>query len=263
MHRPAKLIQHEEYPKWDKPNKHSFCTLHYFFPGRHIWKIKIVYSIAFFDRSHKSNTDLKKYEKKIEYIDTMEISATIFELLSIYQLQAIFWGAFFFGETVVIAAAFLAAQGLWSIHNVFWLSLVGTIVADSLWFFLGQHLFKHKRLEKHRQKHQSALSKLETLAGEKPFLALLFIKFLYGTRILTIIYLSMRKVKFSLFLLFDTIGAIIWLFVILGIGWLAGKGIVNMLPLFKKIEYILLVLVIILILFKLGTTWISKKILKK
>lgn len=194
----------------------------------------------------------------------MEISATVIQLLSIYQMPSIFFGAFFFGETVIITAAFLASEGLWSIYTVFWLSLLGTIVSDSLWFFLGQRMLgMTNRWKKNKEKYDTMISKLKTLAGDRPFLALLFIKFLYGTRILTIIYLSMRKIRFSLFLLFDTIGSIIWLVAILAIGWLAGKGIVNMIPIFKKFEYALLLLVAVLILFKIGTTWISKKILKK
>lgn len=194
----------------------------------------------------------------------MEINATAIQLLSLYQMPSIFFGAFFFGETVIISAAFLAAEGLWSIYTVFWLSLLGTIVSDSLWFFLGKQLLtRTKKWEKYKKKHDTLISKLQTLAGDRPFLALLFIKFLYGTRILTIIYLSMRKIHFSLFLLFDTIGSLIWLVAIVAIGWLAGKGIVNMVPIFKKFEYALLILAVVLIIFKIGTTWISKKILKK
>ena len=194
----------------------------------------------------------------------MVISESIVQIPSLYQMPSIFFGAFFFGETVIITAAFLAAEGLWAIYTVFWLSLFGTIVSDSLWFFLGQRMLgMTNRWKKNKEKNDTMISKLKTLAGDRPFLALLFIKFLYGTRILTIIYLSMRKIRFPLFLLFDTIGSLIWLVAILAIGWLAGKGIVNMIPIFKKFEYALLILAAILILFKIGTTWISKKILKK
>src|SRR3989344_7628269 len=153
---------------------------------------------------------------------------SIINLLTTYQLPAIFIGAFFFGETVILAAAFLAGQGIWSVESVFWLSLAGTVASDSLWFLLGLTFFKFtKRWEKFQDKYKLFLAKLEKITGQKPFLSLLFIKFLYGTRILTIIYLSIRKIHFGRFLIFNTVGTILWLFVMIGVGWLVGQGIVN------------------------------------
>ncbi len=67
------------------------------------------------------------------------------QVLTTYQLPAIFFGSFFFGETVILTAAFLGGQNIWSVESVFWLSLAGTIAADSLWFLFGQKLFTLKK----------------------------------------------------------------------------------------------------------------------
>ena len=151
------------------------------------------------------------------------MDSSIVNLLSAYQLPAVFFGAFFFGETVILTAAFLAGQGTWSIESVFWLSLAGTVTSDSLWFLLGQTFFKFtKRWEKYQDQYQTFLIKLEKITGQRPFLSLLFIKFLYGTRILTILYLSIRKVRYATFLLFNTVGTILWLSVMIFVGWWEG-----------------------------------------
>ena len=189
---------------------------------------------------------------------------SIVSLLVTYQMPAIFLGAFFFGETVILTAAFLAGQGIWSVASVFWLSLVGTVVSDSLWFVLGQAFFKFtKRWEKYQDKYQTFLLKLETITGRRPFLSLLFIKFLYGTRILTILYLSIREVRYFTFLLFNTVGTILWLLVMISIGWLVGRGAMNVADVFYKVEYALTALVLLIVLYRIIAAWLGKKITNK
>ena len=182
-------------------------------------------------------------------------------LLITYHLWAIFWGAFFFGETVIITAAFLAGSGWWSLATVFWLALAGTVISDVGWFFAGRYIASRSRRWADRQaRHGQFLARVDQLFGQRPFLVLLFIKFLYGTRILTIIYLSLRKVPLALFILFDTIGTIIWLAVMLTIGWLASQGLGNLFPILQKTEYALSLLVVIIIGYKLVTAWIAKQL---
>ena len=185
-------------------------------------------------------------------------------LLLQYELPAIFFGAFFFGETVIITAAFLSGQGVWSILNVFWLAFLGTIASDLIWFLLGHSIYKYlKNWQNYQDKYQPTINKLQKITGDKPFLALLFIKFLYGTRILTILYLSTRKIGFKKFVFYDAIGTIIWLAVLLPIGWLAGKGIGNYIKILDNTEYTLLVIVAIVIILRLITIWLKKLLTKK
>lgn len=193
----------------------------------------------------------------------MYLEASIIKILSSYQIPAILLGTFFFGETVIITAAFLSTRGIWSPIDVFWLSLVGTTLSDSLWFFFGQYLLDAAhRWEKYQPKYRKLADMLEKISGKRPFVSLLFIKFLYGTRILTIIYLSLREIRFSIFLIFDTLGTIFWLAVMILIGWLAGKGIADIIPIFNKLEYALLVLVLLLIIVKIISLWARKKTIK-
>jgi membrane protein DedA with SNARE-associated domain len=185
----------------------------------------------------------------------------IIHYLQVYQLPAIFAGSFFFGETVVISSAFLAGQNLWSVWNVFWICFLGTIISDTLWFVLGKNFnAKIESHEKHGSRYRKVIAKVNKYVGGRIFLALLFIKFLYGTRILTIFYISARKVSFWKFTLFNSLGTIIWLVVIIGAGYLAGKGTANYLGSLSQVKYVALALVAFILLFRVIDKWTEKKV---
>ncbi len=188
----------------------------------------------------------------------------IISLLTTYQHFAIFIGAFFFGEIVIVTAAFLAGQGVWSLGTVFVLALFGTVISDSIWFFFGQAILRFIQRWKKGRKEVETLKMAEVpLKKNTPFFVLLFIKFLYGTRILTIIYLSSRKLNFWLFLLFDTLGTTLWLIVMLAIGWGVSQGTYQWSPLLQQTEYVISILALTLIGTHFFIVWISKKITKK
>ncbi|MBI2410806.1 MAG: VTT domain-containing protein [Candidatus Kerfeldbacteria bacterium] len=188
----------------------------------------------------------------------------IINFLSHHHVSIIFLGAFFFGETVIIAAAYLAAQGLWSPATVFLLAFFGTMASDICWFWIGGKF--HGAIEKrasYQVQQQKYAHFLKKLTGEKPFLALLFIKFLYGTRILTLLYLSMRKVRMRYLVIYNAIGTIFWLAVIIPIGWLTQKGLTTAVPLLGKLEYSLLGILMLIILIKILFLWINRITIEK
>ena len=92
---------------------------------------------------------------------------------------------------------------------------------------------------------------------------MLCIKFAYGTRILTIIYLSMRKMRFPVFIGFDTLSTLVWLPVMCTLGWLAGRSLINLMPFLNTFEYATALLIFVIVLLKLATVWINRKITKK
>jgi len=189
------------------------------------------------------------------------MDSLILEWLTTYQLPAILIGSFLFGETVILSAAFLAGQGVWPVGNVFLLALAGTLISDILWFLLGNSILHNSdRWKKYEKEHQHFLTKLEKITGRKPFLSLLFIKFLYGTRILTILYLAVRKVTFAKFFVFGFFGTLIWLGVLLPIGWSAGKGLGNFVEIIDNIGYVFLAILALIIIYRAISIWMEKRI---
>ena len=139
---------------------------------------------------------------------------------------AVFVGTFLLGESVILAAAAMAGQGTWPVTWVAGWAFAGTVISDVAWFTaanrgiaaLGRNPERARKLDVHARR-------LDRWTGARPCRALLFIKFVYGTRILSIAYLSLRKVSRRRFASFDAAGTAIWLAVIIPIGYLAGRGL--------------------------------------
>lgn len=132
------------------------------------------------------------------------------------------------GETVILAAVIVATQGEWSLTEVVLWCFVGTVASDALWFRLAGVVdarWLQRREASARQRR--AVAWLRRRTGERPHLALLFIKFLYGSRFLMLVYLATRRLSLRRFLLFDSVGAAVWLAVLVPIGWLLGHGLMT------------------------------------
>lgn len=177
-----------------------------------------------------------------------------------YQFPALFAGSFLFGETVILTASFLAAEGWLSLSTIFFVTLFGTVFSDCIWFVFGNWIMKREAFRKHEAKYEKLVTKLDKKIGNRPYLSLLLIKFLYGTRILTIIYLSFRKIKFWQFVVFDFLGTSFWLVIIMSLGYMAGKGYGRVIETFHHIGYGLTALLVFFILYRIVNVWISKKI---
>ena len=194
----------------------------------------------------------------------MNIGTTTLALLYAYEFPALFFGGFFFGETVIIPAAFLAGEGILSLSSVFWVTFLGTIVADTIWFFVGPTLFRFAhRFAYVQTRSEGMMNRLETLYANKPFRALLVSKFVYGTRILTVLYLSLEKISAIRFLLINLASTFVWLLGIVAIGWLAGKSIVNLIPVLSDLKYALLLVVLLIVALKVVPAWLRRRRLKK
>ena len=193
----------------------------------------------------------------------MQLGTGALAILYSYQFPAIFFGAFFLGETVVIPAAFLAGESILSLHFIFWVALLGTVVADTLCFFAGPHLFRFAhRFRWVEARSEKVLGHLQTVYADQPLRTLLISKFVYGTLFLTVIYLS-QKMTFIRFFLVNLGGTLLWLIAVVAVGYLAGRSIINLTPIFTDAKYVLLVVILLIIGARFGPTWVARHMPKK
>lgn len=142
---------------------------------------------------------------------------------------AVFVGTFFLGESVILASAALAAQGSWSVWAVAGWAFAGTVLSDAVWFSAAGRGVRGLRGDPGRaERLDRHVARLDRWTGQRPHRALLFVKFVYGTRILSISYLSVRGVPLRRFVTFDAAGTLIWLAVIVPLGYLGGRGLSGM-----------------------------------
>ncbi|MFA5029212.1 MAG: VTT domain-containing protein [Patescibacteria group bacterium] len=149
----------------------------------------------------------------------------IMEGLRHYGYFILFFGAFFAGETFILAAAFLASWKYFNLQWVILVSLLAVLLSDSLWYFIGlkfsqpisrfRRFFSPVRYEKRIAAFKNGFNK-----HYREFLILG--KFVYGARILTLLAAGHQKINYKKFLYYNFIGNIIWLFAVIIVGCLMG-----------------------------------------
>jgi len=176
------------------------------------------------------------------------------------QYLIIFLGAAVGGELALFTIAFLAAQGIISPVASITFSFLGALSADSMWFLLGRTTTA-KKIILHRYANPTitVITKaIEKVSRGSHFWALVFAKFLVGTRIIILIYISNLSFSFGEFIRYNVIATIIWLAVIGPIGFLSGLGFTYVADIFQSlyagVGFVLLILIVIVIL----QLWLKK-----
>lgn len=162
------------------------------------------------------------------------------------------------GETVVLAAVMVALQGEWSLIEVLAWCFVGTVVSDAVWFRLAGAI--DERWLQHREigpGQQRLLTWLRERTGARPYLALLFIKFLYGSRLLMTVYLATRRIPLSTFLVYNAAGTAVWLAVLTGVGWLLHHGLMGIAGA-DRLDLLVLAVIVLLVSLRGGSAWIAR-----
>jgi len=190
----------------------------------------------------------------------------LLHFLTIYKIPTVFIGSFLFGETIIISASVIAFRLDWPIFSVFAAAFFGTVISDMIWYTLGKKILHFSKMrgtslyEKYQHRFD-ALAKL--IPFEKPFFVLLYIKFLYGTRILTLLYLSMHRMKMTKFIVFETIGTVIWLGSLMLIAFLSASGVSSAIHAFHQYTIIVTAVAVALIITKALSIWITRETEKK
>lgn len=151
------------------------------------------------------------------------------------------------GENGVIALAFLSAKKSFPLFKVIFFSFLGMLIIDSFWFYLIKlPLFeKIKTSSIISKKYKKLEKRIETVSGKNDIFILLISKILIGTRILVIIYISLRNFNYRKFISYDIIPTFLWATILGLLGWFAGVGYYSL----SKITDNLFILSISLIVF--------------
>ena len=164
-----------------------------------------------------------------------------------------FAGAFFPGGTLISIGAFFAAQGYFNVWAILVFSIVGAIFGDYMGYSLGRwgrswlnkkNIIKPKLLEK----------------GDKFFhkyggMGLLWGRFVGATRAIVPFSAGTAHMKHRTFLFWNVLGAIVWGFFNVGIGYFSGNIISLVIHKWSgHFGLIILIIVIILLIY-----WIIRK----
>ncbi len=167
-----------------------------------------------------------------------------------YMPLICFFGALVGGEETVLLLSVLAARDFYPIWIVFVFCFLGILVADSVWFFVGRlklvtKMKEHKYFKKHSEK---ARNFIDNKFKGNHFILLFSTKFLYGLRIVTLMFLG-RRIKFKEFFMYNSIIAAIWTIVIVSLGWFAGRGVGWLWDTYRNLQLLIIVGIIIIVAF--------------
>jgi len=164
------------------------------------------------------------------------------------------------GENGVILIAFLSAQGYFPLWAVIVFAFLGMIAIDSFWFLMTRSRWAEKIKQWNRKSinYKKLEARIEKLSHKNDIFILLISKILIGTRILILIYLSLRKLSFKKFFLYNSIPTFIWSVALGYIGWFAGKGFYSLQKVSDNLVITLFYIAIIIIIFYLLLNLIRK-----
>lgn len=146
---------------------------------------------------------------------------TLTQLVADYGYLAVFAGALFEGETVLLLAGFAAHQGYLSFPWIVLIAFCGGTLGDQLWFFMGRHY--GTALLKRFPQLTPAAQQVNRLMLRFQVGVIIGVRFMYGLRIAGPIAIGMSDVPAWRFILFNLIGAALWALLVGGAGYLFGQ----------------------------------------
>lgn len=146
---------------------------------------------------------------------------TLAVLISTYGYAAIVIGTFFEGETILVLGGLAAHRGYLELPWVIICALIGTVLGDQLYFYIGR--FKGQDLLEKRPRLKGRSERVFRLLRRHQILLILGFRFIYGIRTVTPILMGISRVSPALFLTLNIIGASVWAAVIGGLGYVFGQ----------------------------------------
>src|SRR3989344_4827883 len=157
----------------------------------------------------------------------MEISQVIVQLLDDYPALISFLASFIFSKETIILLGISVSQGLLNFWILVVFSLLGFVVGDSIWFFLGRLKFL-SFLKKYRMMYKGyrkAGKIIDKVSNKSATLTLIIVKSFYGASIFTFMYMGRKRdIKYKSFFIADLISSGLLVLIAAGVGWFAGRG---------------------------------------
>ena len=164
------------------------------------------------------------------------------------------------GEIFLIIAGMLANLEAFDIGDVFFISLLGVILGNMVWYYLGSVLKNKSFARRMIGWAERAIAYFLPRFRERPFKSIFFSKFIYGANRATVIMSGVLKVKFELFLRAEFLASIAWVSLYLAIGYFFGYAAVHITKNASRFALLIVIFVVAFILLqKLLTLYYDRR----
>lgn len=182
-----------------------------------------------------------------------------------YGGLAIFLSVLAAGEVAILIVFTLAAQDTIGFAPAFVYIFAGVLTTDLFWFFIGRLSRRVQSLHQHYDEQLPPRVKglFERLFNRPLLQSLILLKFIYGLRLLSLVWLGFRKDEPVAFIGYDLISVLCYISILAAISITASAGIGLVLSVFHTIAATGLAIVMLFILYEsvrayLGLGRISK-----
>jgi membrane protein DedA with SNARE-associated domain len=163
-------------------------------------------------------------------------------LIGRFGYIAVFGGALFEGETMLILGGLSAHRGYLQLPLVVLSAFAGGMLGDQVAYWLGRRY--GDRVLARLDPPEAAVNRLRGLIRRSAPVAIMANRFLYGLRTIGPVVIATAGVPPARFALFNAIGAAVWALAIVGAGYLFGHAVEAVLGRAHRYEEVLFAVVL-------------------
>lgn len=162
----------------------------------------------------------------------------LFSFITEYGYAAVFLGSVFEGESILLIAGLLAQQDHLSLPLILLYAFLGAVVADLAWFLLGR--YGGNRVTKKLPFLLRWSIKSTDLIQKHPRAISTLMRFMYGFRNIVPFSIGMAGIRLRTFLPWNMLGALLWVGMFGGVGYLLGEAFEALAGNVRRIELVLI-----------------------
>lgn len=166
------------------------------------------------------------------------------ELLQKYGLWAVFLGAMIEGDLTLLLAGVLARAGVFSFSEAMVVGVSGGVVGDSLTYMVGTRFRNRSRRFGFFTR---ARPRIERLMDKFGVLSIFIVKYIWGLRTASAVFWGLAQFGFPRFLWLTVASCLVWVGLLVGLGFSFATGIEKLIGDLHRIQIILLIAVIIVV----------------
>jgi len=155
----------------------------------------------------------------------------------------IFLGMLIEGDATLFIAAFLAFQGYFRVDYVTGIAILGVLVRDSFWHWLGYKLsVSHHWIDRWSR---GVAEPFDKHISERPLHSMLIAKFVYGLHLAIIMRSGAIKLPRIVFYFSDMVAILVWIAIILTLAYVSAVSFFAAKSYLKFVEIALLIALVI------------------
>ena len=131
------------------------------------------------------------------------------------------------GEVFLIVAGMLASLEAFDGKDVLWISLVGVVLGNIMWYNLGAKLKDARLTRRILKRAERIMTFFLPEFRANPFKSIFFSKFIYGANRATVIMSGVLHIPFKLFFKAEFLASIVWVALYFEIGYFFGYAAVS------------------------------------